>query len=107
MSKDEIAGLNDAIAPASSGADGDTDKGSVTTVTPQEVQEPQRKVFGHIFRSKEGAKAEVSNRAYQAVVGIFEGGEHLRKLRGNGHHMAQRVAKVAADLMDERWIEEG
>lgn len=55
--------------------------------------------------SVETAEVDVSNAAYAAVVGLFESLEHAGKIRGNGHHMAQEVAKHASDLVKSRWAE--
>lgn len=54
----------------------------------------------------EQAEADVSNAAYAAVTGLFEGLEFAGRVRGNGHHMAQDVAKFASELVKKRWIEE-
>lgn len=56
--------------------------------------------------SMEKAEADVLNAAYAAVTGLFEGLEHAGRVHGNGHHMAQKVAQFAADLLKERWIAE-
>ncbi len=58
------------------------------------------------LRTKEHAKAAVSNAAYQAVVALFERAERRHLVRGNGHHMAQAVGEAAAALMGERWTGE-
>ncbi len=52
----------------------------------------------------EDAAVAASNAAYDAL-GIFESLEHAGKVRGNGHHMRQEIAKAAADLVRERWVE--
>lgn len=52
----------------------------------------------------EQAEGEISRKVYEACQ-LFERMENRRKVRGNGHHMAQQLAKQAADLMRERWIE--
>ena len=51
----------------------------------------------------ESAKAEMSNRTYEAAI-LFERFECAGKVRGNGHHMAQKVAAFAAALLEERWV---
>ena len=52
------------------------------------------------------AEAEVSRKVYEACL-LFERMENRGRVRGNGHHMAQKMAKQAADLMRERWIDGG
>lgn len=52
----------------------------------------------------EEAKVEISNSVYEATS-LFEFLENAGKIRGNGHHMQQRIALFAAELMEERWIE--
>lgn len=47
--------------------------------------------------------AYLSNRVYEACAGIFESLEANGDIHGNGHHMAQQVAKKAEDLLRERW----
>lgn len=54
----------------------------------------------------EQAEAEISRKVYEACL-LFERMENRSKVRGNGHHMAQQMAKQAADLMRERWIDGG
>ena len=51
----------------------------------------------------ESAQAEIESRVYEAAM-LFERLENAGRIRGNGHHMAQRVAEVAASLLTERWI---
>ncbi len=53
--------------------------------------------------TKEDAMIEVANDVYRTCL-IFEAFEGLGAVRGNGHHMAQNIAKKASDLMEERWI---
>ena len=40
---------------------------------------------------------EVSNAVWAACVGPFEKAEFKKLIYGNGHHMAQNVAKYASD----------
>ena len=48
------------------------------------------------------ANAEIESTIY-AASGLFEDLEHKGLVRGNGHHIRQRVAAFAAGLMAERW----
>ena len=51
----------------------------------------------------ETACAEISNSVYEATL-LFEKLEFTdRKIRGNGHHIRQKVAMFAKELMKERW----
>ena len=54
--------------------------------------------------SKEDAAAEIANSVYEATS-LYETLEYKRKVRGNGHHIRQKVAAFAVSLMEERWIE--
>lgn len=47
--------------------------------------------------------ARVSNNVYAACVKVFELLESEHAIVGNGHHMAQKVAKFAEDLLRERF----
>ncbi len=59
-------------------------------------------------------EAALENAAYAAVAKFYEGMEGRnpacpwytgkREITGNGHHMAQEIAKKAGDLLRERWI---
>jgi hypothetical protein len=51
------------------------------------------------------ATTEIVNIVYAATIQFFERLEG-RRLRGNGHHMAQDVAAAAVKLVQERWIDE-
>ena len=51
----------------------------------------------------EDAEAEFQNRVYLAAL-FLEQLEHAGKIRGNGHHAAQKVAKEAVAELRERWI---
>ena len=51
----------------------------------------------------EFAKAEMSNRVYEAAL-LFEALECAKRARGNGHHLAQDVAGYAVTLLEDRWI---
>lgn len=53
--------------------------------------------------SKETLAAELSNRVYAAAV-FLEKTEDAGRIVGNGHHMAQAVAKCAEDKMKEAWL---
>lgn len=48
--------------------------------------------------------AVVSNQVYHASL-IFERLENAGKIKGNGHHVAQKVAAFAEEMVKERWIE--
>lgn len=48
------------------------------------------------------AAHEISKSVYEASH-LFERLEGRRKVRGNGHHIMQKVAKFAEDLMRERF----
>ena len=47
--------------------------------------------------------ANVSNRVYAAVAGLYEEAEHADLIVGNGHHMAQDIAERAKRLLLERY----
>jgi hypothetical protein len=53
---------------------------------------------------KETLQSEVESDTYQGCVAIFEALEHLGKVSGNGHHMAQAVAEFAGDLFKKRAV---
>ncbi len=48
------------------------------------------------------AQAQISNAVYEATR-VIEELEHTGRIRGNGHHIRQRIAKFAEDLLTERW----
>lgn len=50
--------------------------------------------------------SSLENAVYAASRMFFEHGEHKGLLVGNGHHMAQKLAKMASDLYREQMIEE-
>jgi len=50
------------------------------------------------------AAVEISNEVYRASS-LFERLEEVGKVRGNGHHIRQEVAKFAENLMKERWVD--
>lgn len=56
------------------------------------------------------AKVELSNRIYEAA-GLIEELEYCvasdgtKRIRGNGHHIRQQIAKFAESLLAERWCE--
>jgi len=50
----------------------------------------------------ETAKNDISNAVY-AATGLFESLETVDKINGNGHHVRQKIALFAADLMEKRW----
>jgi hypothetical protein len=54
--------------------------------------------------SKEQAATLIENAVYDTCH-LFERLEGVGKVHGNGHHMMQLVAKVAGDLMRDRWNE--
>lgn len=49
--------------------------------------------------------AELKNAVYKAAM-LFERLEDAGRIRGNGHHMAQKIADKASALLRERWIDE-
>ena len=51
------------------------------------------------------ATTEIENIVYTATIHFFERLEG-RRLRGDGHHMAQDAAAAVAKLVQERWIDE-
>jgi len=51
------------------------------------------------------ASAKLSNRVYEAAL-LLETLEYARRIDGNGHHLAQRVAEFAETLLKEHWNEE-
>jgi len=51
------------------------------------------------------AKNELSNAVYQATF-LIEMLESVGKVRGNGHHIRQKLAKMVEDFLGERWINE-
>lgn len=54
--------------------------------------------------TKERAMQLVEREVFQATQ-LFEKLEGAQVLMGNGHHMRQHVAKLAADYMDERFTQ--
>jgi hypothetical protein len=61
--------------------------------------------------SSEKAKVALMNAVYTTAVVFYESlGEYRgltdgKKIQGNGHHMAQSLAKKAGDLWDERLVD--
>jgi len=53
----------------------------------------------------ETAQVEIEQAVYNAAL-LFERLEGVKKVHGNGHHMAQRIAAQAKELLVERWIVE-
>lgn len=53
--------------------------------------------------AKDEAASRLSNLVYEATE-LFERLEGAGLIRGNGHHMRQKVAKFATDLLEERWV---
>ena len=51
----------------------------------------------------EALETELSSSVYQAAL-IYETAEHLGIIYGNGHHMAQALAKEAVDRLHERAV---
>jgi hypothetical protein len=51
----------------------------------------------------EEACSQMSNRVYKVCL-LYEQLEHRGVVRGNGHHAAQHIAKLAEDELRERWI---
>lgn len=54
--------------------------------------------------TKDHAVADIGNAAYKATC-LFEHLERAGKVVGNGHHMRQKCAEFASQLMTERWRE--
>lgn len=48
------------------------------------------------------AEVELSNRIYEAAL-LFERLENARKIRGNGHNIAQDIADKAVQELRGRW----
>ena len=48
------------------------------------------------------ACTEISNAVYEntRLIELLEG---VRKIRGNGHHVRQNIAKYAKNILIERW----
>lgn len=44
----------------------------------------------------------VEREVYEVAVKLFESLEHLEMITGNGHHMAQRLASDAKELVQDR-----
>lgn len=57
------------------------------------------------IKTFDDAKVELSNAVYEAAR-LLETLEYAGKIRGNGHHMRQEVARFAVDLLKERWVED-
>jgi hypothetical protein len=52
----------------------------------------------------EGAKSYVTHEVYRTAL-IFERLEDEGLIKGNGHHLAQRLAAEAERLLEESWQE--
>lgn len=52
--------------------------------------------------SLEEAKTQLGNEIYKAAA-LIEQLEYAGRVDGNGHHMRQKVAEFAKDLLGERW----
>jgi hypothetical protein len=48
-------------------------------------------------------EAHMSNRVYEACI-LFETLENRGLISGNGHHLAQKMAQEAVDLLKSRWV---
>lgn len=55
--------------------------------------------------SLEDASRALEKAIYRASVGLFENLEHRRLIYGNGHHMAQKLAGSAVEMLKERWVQ--
>ena len=53
---------------------------------------------------KEEASVSLSNSVYEATA-LIEKLEHAGKVSGNGHHIRQKIAEYAAQVLRDRWIE--
>ena len=53
--------------------------------------------------TKERASFLIEHSVYEAAH-HFERLESVNKVLGNGHHMQQKVAAFAKELLEERWI---
>jgi hypothetical protein len=51
--------------------------------------------------SDEEIEVQISNHIYKAAL-IFEDLEHAGKFIGNGHHMAQHIAKLVVEIYRQR-----
>lgn len=51
----------------------------------------------------ERIEAHLKNEVYKAAL-ILERLEGSRRVRGSGHHMAQKIADEAAKLLRDRWV---
>jgi hypothetical protein len=52
--------------------------------------------------SLDEAKCRIENAVYKATD-LYERLEGAKLVRGNGHHMRQKIAQMASDLLEERW----
>lgn len=55
--------------------------------------------------SKKNISNEASNLVYRAIIGLLESLEHQNLIVGNGHHMAQKLAQTAEEMVLARWKE--
>ena len=51
----------------------------------------------------EDARVAITQAIYHPATKLYESLEYTRKIHGNGHHMAQRLAGLADALLVERW----
>lgn len=56
-------------------------------------------------KEKCAAADKLSNAVYEAAVSVFEELEHAGKIKGNGHHHAQRMANLSEQMIDDLWID--
>lgn len=54
--------------------------------------------------SLETAGNVLGNNIYEASA-IYEIMEHAGRVRGNGHHIRQKLVEMAESLLKERWID--
>ena len=55
-----------------------------------------------IIMTHEQAQAEIRKKVYDAAL-FFEWLEGAGLIRGNGHHMAQKLSDQAVSMLAERW----
>jgi predicted transcriptional regulator of viral defense system len=53
--------------------------------------------------NKDEVSIEAEKIAYRAMAPFFEALEHQGLIVGNGHHIAQKIAGIAKDMVDKQW----
>lgn len=69
----------------------------------QEFADSERQLEERSAEARSAAEAEMANAVYAASVEIFERLESQGRIRGNGHHAAQKVSDFARDQITDRW----